>query len=148
MNQNVLFDETISNLDDWDFNLLMLYQAPRIAYIDEVLIKYRVHEASLSNEIDRLNLEEIQSEFRAREKHLKLIKKNRLLHPRVLQNYIKERYKFILREALIQNNYDKSYFLRMLLITQLKTLDFTGLTKTIFGFISYSLFNKGYKLLK
>lgn len=72
-----LFDEKISNLDDWDFNLRMLYENPVITYIDEPLIKYRMHENSLSNEIEKLNFHEIKSEMLAREKHIKLIKQNK-----------------------------------------------------------------------
>ena len=30
-----LFDVSITNLDDWDFNLRMLYQEPCIVYLDE-----------------------------------------------------------------------------------------------------------------
>jgi len=144
----LLFDEAIMNLDDWDFNLRMLYQKPKIVYVDNVIIKYRVHNNSLSQEINKLNIDEIKSEFRARDKHLKLIKKNRLAEPSILQNFIKDRYKFILREALIQNHEIKRYLFIMLLISQLKILDFRGFIKTLVGFTSYCLFNKGYKLLK
>jgi glycosyltransferase involved in cell wall biosynthesis len=146
--QNNLFDEFIANLDDWDFNLRMLYQEPSLVYLDEPLIKYRIHDASLSHEINRLNFDEIKSEFRAREKHLKLIKENGLVNSGVLKNYIKDRYKFLLREALIQNHDKKSYLLIMLLVTQLDILDVKGIIKTIFGFTIFTLFNRGYVLLK
>jgi glycosyltransferase involved in cell wall biosynthesis len=146
--QEDLFDETLTNLDDWDFNLRMLYKNPAIVYINEPLIQYRVHENSLSNEINKLNFEEIQSEFKARKKHLKLLKTNTLANPKILQNYIKDRYKFILREALLLNDNKKFYYLRMLFISQIKILDFSGFIKTIFGFAIFSVFNKGYKLLK
>ncbi len=73
-----LFDVCITNLDDWDFNLRMLYQEPSIVYVDEPLIQYRIHGDSLSQEINKLNFKEVQSEFRAREKHLKLLKKANL----------------------------------------------------------------------
>ncbi len=146
--QSDLFDVSITNLDDWDFNLRMLYQKPSIVYIDEPLIQYRIHGDSLSKEINKLNFNEIQSEFRAREKHFKLLKESKLADPRILQNYVKDRYKFILREALLQNNNKKVYYLRMLSISQLEVFDFRGFIKTIFGFTSFSVFNKGYKLLK
>jgi glycosyltransferase involved in cell wall biosynthesis len=146
--QDYLFDESITNLDDWDFNLRMLYQKPSIVYLDESIIKYRVHDASLSNEINNLNFNEIQSEFRAREKHLKLLKKNGHANPRILQNYVKDRYKFILREVLIQNHRKKLYFLNMLVVSQLEIFDFRGFIKTIFGFLIFSQFKRGYKFLK
>jgi glycosyltransferase involved in cell wall biosynthesis len=147
-NQTDLFDVSITNLDDWDFNLRMLYQKPKIVYLEEALIKYRIHETSLSQEINKLNFDELQSEFRAREKHLKLLKTNKLTNPRILENFIKDRYKFILREALLLNDKKKIHYLRMLSISQLQAFDFRGFIKTIFGFTIFSFFNKGYKLLK
>ena len=146
--QNQLFDESLTNLDDWDFNLRMLYQKPNITYNNEVLILYRVHADSLSQEINKLAFTEIQSEFEARRKHLKLLKINKLASSSILQNYIKGRYKFILREAMILKDKKKYYYLKMLVILQLKRFDFRGFFKTIYGFIVFSFFNKGYKLLK
>jgi glycosyltransferase involved in cell wall biosynthesis len=146
--QEELFDETISNLDDWDFNLRMLYQNPIIVYIDEPLIQYRIHENSLSNEINKLNFEEIKSEFQAREKHLKLIVKNKQANPRILQNFIEDRNAFFFREAMVQNHDRKKYFFIKRLSYQFKSIDFYGFIKTVFGYLIYSFFNKGYKLLK
>ena len=146
--QNQLFDESLTNLDDWDFNLRMLYQKPNITNVNEVLILYRVHADSLSQEINKLNFKEIKSELEARRKHLKLLKINKLASPSVLQHYIKGRYKFIFREAMIKKDKNKYYYLKMLVVSQLEMLDFRGFFKTIFGFIVFSFFNKGYKLLK
>ena len=146
--QKQLFDESLTNLDDWDFNLRMLYQKPNITYNNEVLILYRVHADSLSQEINKLAFTEIQSEFEARRKHLKLLKINKLASSSILQNYIRDRYKFILREAMITKDKKIYYYLKMLVILQLKRFDFRGFFKTIYGFTVFSLFNKGYKLLK
>ena len=146
--QNQLLDESLTNLDDWDFNLRMLYQKPNITNVNEVLILYRVHGDSLSQEINKLNFKEIKSELEARRKHLKLLKINKLASPSVLQHYIKGRYKFIFREAMIKKDKNKYYYLKMLVVSQLEMLDFRGFFKTIFGFIVFSFFNKGYKLLK
>ena len=146
--QNQLLDESLTNLDDWDFNLRMLYQKPNITYSNEVLILYRVHGDSLSQEIGKGNFKEVQSKFEARRKHLKLLKINKLASPSVLQHYIKGRYKFIFREAMIKKDKNKYYYLKMLVVSQLEMLDFRGFFKTIFGFIVFSFFNKGYKLLK
>ncbi len=145
--QDELFDESISNLDDWDFNLRMLYQSPKIAYVDEVLIKYRVHASSLSHEIKKLNIEEIKSEFRARDKHLKLIKNNKKANLFIVQTCVKDRYKYIFRDLLVQGNSQRWYFLKKLLISQVKLYDFGGVLKTLFSFTIFSIFNKGYKFL-
>ena len=136
--QNQLFDESLTNLDDWDFNLRMLYQKPNITYNNEVLILYRVHADSLSQEINKLNFKEIKSELEARRKHLKLLKINKLASPSVLQHYIKGRYKFIFREAMIKKDKNKYYYLKMLVVSQLEMLDFRGFFKTIFGFIVFN----------
>lgn len=145
--QKQLFDETIKNLDDWDFNLRMLYQEPSIIYLDEALIQYRIHEASLSNEINKLNFQEIQSEFKAIRKHLLLIEQNKKADPKRLKIYLKNRHKFILRAALVENNKYKFYYLKQLLILNFQLFQFLEMTKTIVGFTIYSIFKKGYKFL-
>jgi glycosyltransferase involved in cell wall biosynthesis len=147
LKQKILFDELISNLDDWDFNLRMLYQNTNINYLDEPLIQYRVHEASLSNEIGKLNFQEIQSEFKAIRKHLLLIEQNKKANPKVLKIHLKNRHKFILRAALVENNKYKLYYLKELLILEFQLFQFLEMIKTILGFTIYSIFKKGYKLL-
>ena len=49
---------------------------------------------------------------------------------------------------MIKKDKNKYYYLKMLVVSQLEMLDFRGFFKTIFGFIVFSFFNKGYKLLK
>jgi glycosyltransferase involved in cell wall biosynthesis len=133
-NQVELFDVTITNLDDWDFNLRMLYQNPSIVYINEPLIQYRVHESSLSHEINKLNFSEIQSEFRAIEKHLVLIRNNKKENRKILENYYKNRLRYFLRAMLVTNHQKKYYLLK-------KNV------QTIFGFTIYTVFKKGYRFL-
>jgi glycosyltransferase involved in cell wall biosynthesis len=146
--QAELFDELITNLDDWDFNLRMLYQEPSIVYLNEPLIKYRIHKASLSHEINKFNFNEIQSEFRAIKKHLFLIKKNKKVDQQILKRHFKNRCQFILRQALVENNKYKFYYFKKLLIIQCQLLEFFEMTTTIIGFTVYVFFKKGYKLLK
>lgn len=143
--QEELFDDTISNLDDWDFNLRMLYKNPRIDLINEALIKYRIHSDSLSQEINKLNFNEIQSEFRARDKHLALLNKKNILS---FKTYIINRYKLFLRMSLVQKDKNRTYYLIKTLKSQLVCCDFLGFIKTVFSYVIYRLFNKGYKLLK
>ena len=145
--QKQLFDESLTNLDDWDFNLRMLYQKPKITYSNEVLILYRVHADSLSQEINKLAFTEIQSEFEAIKKHLFLIKMNKKADEKILKRYLKNRYQYILRKTLVENNKYKFYFFKKLVVLQFQLLDFLEMTKTILGFTVYSLFKKGYKFL-
>ncbi|MFC0776726.1 glycosyltransferase family 2 protein [Flavobacterium sp. HJSW_4] len=142
-----VFDETITNLDDWDFNLRMLYMNPLAIYLDVEHIQYRVHYESLSHEINKLNFKEIKSEFKAIKKHLSLIKENKKANPNVLKKHLKNRCKFILREALVQNNKHKSYYFKELLVSEMKLFELSEMIKTIIGFTIYSIFKKGYKLL-
>lgn len=146
--QEELFDESIRNLDDWDFNLRMLYQSPYIVYVNFPLIQYRLHANSLSKEVYKLNFEEVISKFNALEKHLLLIKKNRKADFLVLKIFYKNSCKFILRLALVQNNSNKLYFFKKLLITQLQLFDFIGIIKTVSGYILFGLFNRGYVFFK
>jgi glycosyltransferase involved in cell wall biosynthesis len=146
--QSELFDENISNLDDWDFNLRMLYQDPIIKYIDEPLIKYRIHTTSLSHEIEKLNFQEIKSEMQAREKHVQLLQQNKKVDFFILKRFIARRYKHFLRESMEQKNKHRYYFFKMVLKKEFELLDFTGIIKTLFGFIVVQIFNKGYKLLR
>jgi len=147
LKQNMLFDELISNLDDWDFNLRMLYQKPKINYLDISLIQYRVHEDSLSAEINKFNFKEIESEFFARDKHFKIIKADNIIKLRNLRIFNKDRYKYILREALVKNHNKKYYLFRKLLKNQFLLIDFMGMLKSSFGFLLYSILKKGYKFL-
>jgi glycosyltransferase involved in cell wall biosynthesis len=146
--QSVLFDEKISNLDDWDFNLRMLYQHPLIIFNDDVIIKYRIHDNSLSAEISKLNIKEIKSEFYAREKHLRLIKQNKSASSRIITEYIKNRYKFFVRELLVSKQSMKYYFFYRLVGFQFRLFDYMGILKSVFGFTFYHTFGKGYKYLK
>ena len=146
--QNELFDDKISNLEDWDFNLRMLYQNPVLVYFDEPLTTYRIHNQSLINEIGKLNFKEISSEIMAREKHFKLIMSNKKASQHVINKFIIYRYKYFFREAMVQKDEHRFFYLKNLLKKELELLYFGGLVKTIFGFTFFTLFNKGYKFLK
>jgi glycosyltransferase involved in cell wall biosynthesis len=148
MKQNLLFDEQISNLDDWDFNLRMLYQNPKINYIKDILIKYRIHSESLSHEIEKLNFSEVKSEINTRKTHHDFLKSNSRFSQKNTNNFMVTRFKYLLREALIKKHTSKKY----LFVENIKLNIKLGLWKEVIkislGFLSYSFFKKGYKLLK
>lgn len=148
INQNELFDEKITNLDDWDFNLRMLYQNPKIVFVNEPLIQYRIHNTSLAHEINKLNYNEILSELNAREKHVKLLSKSKIIDSNILKNYIKERCNYFFRESMVKKDANRFKYFTLLLKQQIKTYDYLGIVKTIFAFIIFRVFNKGYQLLK
>ncbi|WP_281298290.1 glycosyltransferase family 2 protein [Flavobacterium limnophilum] len=148
LKQLYLFDEEIRYLDDWDFNLRMLYNNPKIKYLDESLIKYCIHSESLSHEVSKLNYEEIKSEIFAREKQLKIISENKKVNKIEATIFVKNRYKYILRDLMVVNYEKKKELFKLLLKKQVELHDFYGILKTIAGFVSYSLFNKGYFFYK
>ena len=148
LEQKMLFDEYITNLDDWDFNLRMLYTNPNIILVNEALIKYRVHNSSLSQQILQLNFEEIKSEFKARLKHLWLLRLKKGINSNQYRKFMIGRNKSFLREALIVNNEAKFYLFKTLMISQFLSFDFVGMTKTTIGFMSYGILNKGYFFFK
>lgn len=141
------FDENLSNLDDWDFNLRMLYSKPRIRLLEKSLIKYRVHSNSLSQEVVKGNLAEVVSELRARRKHLLLL----LFSNHSLKQFtqlIINRNKYYLREALVAKSVHRKFLVKNLLLTYFLSLNISGFLKTAFAYLSFKFFNKGYKLLR
>jgi glycosyltransferase involved in cell wall biosynthesis len=146
--QKSLFDEKLRNLDDWDFNIRMVLQNPKIVYLDKALIQYQFHENSLSQEIRKFNFEEIQSEIYAREKMLKILSSNSNFNKSSVTLFYSNRCKFFLKEALLQKHPKKYYLLFKTVNLQFKNLQFKDALKTVFGFAFFSVFNKGYKLIK
>lgn len=145
--QDELFDENISNLDDWDFNLRMVYQKPTIKFLDIILIQYRQHEFSLKQELNKLNLEEIDSAFRARFKHLNLITTLKLGKKHVYLNHILCFYKHYLRLTI--RNSDEKYhvFLKKIIFFELKRFHFFEVIKVVAGTFLVKYFKIGERLL-
>ena len=142
-----LFDENIRNLDDWDFNLRMLYLKPSVVFLDKVIIYYRIHQDSLIHELDKLNLEEIKSEFNARDKHIKILIE-RGVNTKKLTGFIVFRHKVFLRMALVDNNKIKYYLFLETLKKQIENYNLFSGFKTVIFTSFYLVFNKGYKYLK
>lgn len=145
--QAQLFDESIRYLDDWDFNLRMLYKNPVINYIDKPLFKYRSHAHSLSKQIQYFNIDELKSEYKARNKHILLLEKTGSL-TKNMQKYMLTRYKSVYRDLLVTKNESRFYFFKELIKLQLRFRKYGTALKTIFGFVVYSIFNRGYFLIK
>ncbi|MEN2400344.1 glycosyltransferase family A protein [Flavobacterium sp. MC2016-06] len=147
--QAYLFDEKISNVDDWDFNMRMLYELPIIEFNKQASILYRIHEMSLSQEIKKGNIVEITSILNALEKHLKLIKLNKITAYKPLIKYTLSYYKNRIYLSLQSHeNYSFQLYKRMIKIHFLEIYDFKGLLKTTIGYVSYKMFNKGHIFFK
>jgi len=144
-----LFDEKIRNLDDWDFNLRMMYDKPRIFFLDEVIAIYRIHEDSLLHELGKCNFNEIYSEFSAREKHLKLLSSLEYKKARLkLRDFIIARSLFFLRIGLSLPFKEKCKLFLITLKYQMKYQYHRIFFKTLLAFFTSIIFNKGYTLLK
>ena len=142
--QTVLFDENISNLDDWDFNLRMLYAKPKIHFVEMPLILYRIHYSSLTFRSDVGFSQKIKSEYRARFKHLALLEPiNNKLCKWYKENFQK-RLNYQLLQVLTVDKKDRLLLLKLSLELNLYLKDFKKCLRQLCGFCSYILFNKGY----
>jgi len=142
-----LFDENIRYLDDWDFNLRMIYENANLKILDVSLFKYRSHPYSLSKQIKHLDIHEIKSEYFARNKHLKILS-NRNIKNEKIRTFILNRYKSIFREGMIEKHKWRFYFFKQLVLVQFKFNDYSGIFRTVLSFSTYMVFNKGYLLIK
>ncbi|CAC9976389.1 MULTISPECIES: glycosyltransferase family 2 protein [Flavobacterium] len=147
--QEYLFDENISNVDDWDFNMRMLYKKPIIRYNEKPTILYRLHNDSLSQEIKKGNKKEIISVLNALEKHLKLIRINKITPYKPLLGYAVKYYKTEIYNSL-RSNKDYSFYIysRLAKIHFLNFYNFRELIKVSLGFLVYKVCNKGYVFFK
>lgn len=146
--QDELFDESISNLDDWDFNLRMLYQNPKINFLEKPLAAYRIHSESLTFEINKLNYKEITSEIFAREKHLKILRSLHKENYKTLNFYIEKRLKSFFIVSMEFKDKNRFRYLKMLIKKQVELNNFFGVMKSVSAFSVYYMFGKGYYLLK
>ena len=106
-----------------------------------------IHQNSLTSEIEKLNHKELKSELFARDKHLLLVKENKLANYSSFKVYSKDRSKFILREVLFHKKKHKIFYLKHLLISQYRCNNFFEIPKTIFAYLLFRLFNVGFKYL-
>lgn len=137
--QEELFDEEIRYLDDWDFNLRMIYQNPSIKFLDIPIFRYRSHSYSLSKQIEYNNFEEFKSECIARNKHLKLLPKKDSQNKQII-NFILKRHEVFLNEAIKKKDRSRKFFFLKLLSVQFRFKKIIGIFKTIFLF-SFKLKN-------
>lgn len=145
--QGLSFDEKLSYLDDWDFNLRALYKNPNIIFLDEVVFLYRSHSFSLSKQVNFINIEELKSECIARNKHYMLFKKSKILN-KSINYFMLSRYRVILRDVLIANKSGSFYFYFNLIKLQFQNRKISKIVKSTLGFAIYKVFKKGYILIK
>jgi glycosyltransferase involved in cell wall biosynthesis len=142
--QPELFDPSLRNLDDWDFNLRMWYVQPHAVFLDTPAVQYRQHPNSLKQELAKGNPEEIVSAYRARFKHLALLTAQDPNNQQKYQRHIAHFYKKTLRQALIyrQKEWKAYYFATVSLLWEVK--DWRTLLSVSIGTVSYLVFRRGY----
>lgn len=145
--QNYLFDEDLGNGDDWDFNMRMLYKKPKLGFLDKVLMQIRIHSNSFSREKRKFNIKQLESDFSAIEKHYHLIKRVAKVNLETIENHIIKRFNSYFVEALLKNNDLKKKLLVKVLKKEFEFKQYGQFFRTIFGYITYSLFKKGYGYL-
>ncbi|SDS69066.1 Glycosyltransferase involved in cell wall bisynthesis [Formosa sp. Hel1_31_208] len=145
--QQHLFDEQLTNGDDWDFNLRQLYRNPRLEFLDEALMQNRVHANSLSKERSKLNKLELISYFNSMDCHLKEVKQFENVNSSRVNNYLMSRYSAYLILALKHKFHVHFFLFRRLIIQEFKLSYYCQMLKTTLGYMSYLLFKKGYRFL-
>jgi hypothetical protein len=143
-----IFDPKIQNLDDWDFNLRLLYRKPNMIFLYEPTVLYRVRPDSLSQEIKKLNIEQIKSEIYARRKHIRILKEKYPRKSKLLAKYLEKRFLYFLKRSLLLNKPLHYWFYRELVFQKAANRNYIGVIYTFFSYSFYRLFGRGYFLLK
>ena len=143
-----LFDESIINCDDWDFNMRMLYCNPKYFIFDESLTFYRKHIESLSKNVEKNHFEEMKKVSNLLDKHLILIKKNKILDLRKVIIHILNYNKFYLKEAILKKDKMQYFFLFKVSNYCIRYNFWKILLKIWMGKISYPVFGKTYYFFK
>lgn len=146
--QNELFDESIGNHDEWDFNLRMIYAQPKIIKIRQPLVIYYQHHHSFKNEVKKGNDLEINSAFKARFKHLDLLIKLNPNNKTIYTNHIEDFYIKTLRNKLLYGQSNWLTYYKSAVFFKLKTCSFISIIKLSIGIISLKFFGKGYSFFK
>lgn len=148
-NVNPIFDENISNMDDWDFNLRILYQMPKLKTLDSAYSEYRIHEDSLYMKLKiKLIQKEIFSDLDARLKHLKLLIHKDEVYFKILKKYTNQRF---IRFIKMLHGKSKLKTIR-LIFKYFKFKIKYNQTENLFYLVTYTLIyiltGKGYSFIK
>lgn len=146
--QNELFDESIGNHDEWDFNLRMIYAQPEIIKIKEPLVIYYQHHYSYKNEVKKGNDLEINSAFKARFKHLDLLVKLNPENKTIYTNHIEGFYIKTIRNKLLYGQSNWFTYYKSAIFFKLRTGSFISIIKLSVGIILLKYFGKGYSFFE
>ncbi|MEM0518346.1 glycosyltransferase family 2 protein [Aequorivita flava] len=141
------FDENIQTLDDWDFNLLNIYNNPKINYLDKPLQYYNRYSLESTLSTKKINRGSVQNNslFFAYSKHLEILQKEKILTP-ILAHRLINLIIGTLRESLEERNENVLVIFKF--IQKNSSLLKRGrYLKLYLGFYSYKIFGKGYRFI-
>ncbi|WP_179319486.1 glycosyltransferase family 2 protein [Winogradskyella helgolandensis] len=142
--QKQLFDDQLTIIQDWDFNLRMLYQSPTIVFLDKAQMQYRIHAQSLQKQLSDLNLDLIEADFIIRAQHLDMLAQYYPAGVPVLKQFILDRRKYFVKLAFTRKDISKMSLAKDLIQTQKAHHDYVGVIKSYLGLWSYKCFGRGY----
>jgi len=149
LKSNASFDEKISNMDDWDFNLRMLYEKPKLFFLEKPHSLYRIHRDSLYRKMNRnKDIKEIYSDLRAREKHIKIVKN---IYPEYLDDILEltdRRYFRFLKIINAGSKSDSLILIMQHLRFKFKYNKYSNFKNLLFYFMITFVSNRGYNILK
>jgi glycosyltransferase involved in cell wall biosynthesis len=147
-NQIILFDESIINCDDWDFNMRMLYQFPKYEMIDQSLILYRIHSSSMSFQILNNNLEEIRNVSGLLDIHLSYLAALNNINIVKYVKYVIQFNKYYLLKSILKSDPVKKKLTKKILVYCFNYGFFLEFIKVILGRLSFLILKKGAILFK
>lgn len=139
------FDEGIQTLDDYDFNLRMIYRNPYVEYLAEPLQRYNKYGIgeTLSSRAQKGDENQISSGFKAYKKHYLLLEKQGMLTKSIRIWFI-NRFVFLLRAALL-GRYKVSQDIFSFFRKKIDLGDMPEFLWVYLGYYSYKYLNKGYR---
>ena len=142
--QKKLFDCNIGRQDDWEFNMRMLIDDPKLVYLEESLNIYRKHTDSFNEEVTKLNIVEIDSHIKARKKIIDLLRERNIF---LKIDYVKHMADFnlkVLKIALFAKQKYTMIFLKRVIRIYLKRFDILRAVWLLFIYHTYKYLNLGY----
>jgi|25_taG_2_1085351.scaffolds.fasta_scaffold01073_2 glycosyltransferase involved in cell wall biosynthesis len=138
------FDPKIELLDDWEFNLRCILKQPKIYFINIALSDYIKRNSSFSLSSTN-NIRQLNSEYKATKKIFNLFKKQGFVTKSLRFNYLNQ-----IINVFRKIDQKEPAFRLLILKEILHNLTFKEpliFFRLSLGYLSYYLFNKGYRLI-
>lgn len=144
--QNELFDESLGNHDEWDFNLRMIYANPNMVRIHDILVTYFQYDDSFKKEIQKGNAVQLRSAFQARLKHLALLEKRDIHNKVKYSKHIANYYKKTVRNKMVANQENWFTYYQKANLFYFRSNSYFAILKLSTAILVYKFFKRGYSL--